>query len=55
MVGVMEDSGRFPGAIALFSPSTSPYMLDAPGLAEQSSISSLSGIPVPLATTRAPN
>ena len=55
IVGVIDESGRLCGAMALFTPSTSPYMLAAPGLEEKSSISSLSKMPVPGAMTRAPN
>src|ERR671921_285061 len=35
IVGVIDDSGRLPGATALFGPSTRPYMLGAPGYAAQ--------------------
>ena len=49
-VGLMLDSGRLPGAMALASAPTSPYTLGVPGLAEKSSISSLSSTPVPGAT-----
>jgi hypothetical protein len=55
MVGVIDDSGRLPGAMALASPPTTPNMLGAPGLAEKSSISSLSRKPAPSTTTPEPN
>ena len=55
IVGVIDDSGRLPGATALFGPSTNPNMLGEPGLAEKSSISSLRRMPVPAAVTCAPN
>ena len=54
IVGVIDDSGRLPGAIALASPCTSPNMLAAPGFTAKSSISLLSRKPVPGATTEAP-
>ena len=55
MVGVIELSGRLPGAMALASPCTSPYRFGVPGLLVKSSISLLSTMPVPAAVTRAPN
>ena len=54
MVGDIEDSGVLPGAIALASAPSRPHMLAEPALAEKSSISSLSTMPVPSATTCAP-
>ncbi|MOA55333.1 hypothetical protein D3C78_1791100 [compost metagenome] len=55
MVGLMDDSGALPGAMALASPCTRPYMLGTPTLAVKSSISSLRITPVLLAMTPAPN
>ena len=55
MVGLIDDSGRLPGAIALASPCTRPYRLGTPILAVKSSISSFSSTPVPAAVTLAPN
>ena len=55
MVGLIELKGRLPGAIALASPWTSPYMLGSPAFALKSSISLLSRTPVPAAMTLAPN
>jgi len=46
-VGVMLDSGRLPGAIALAWEPTRPYAFGEPGDAEKSSISLLSNTPVP--------
>jgi hypothetical protein len=54
MLGVIADSIRFPGAIALASPSTRPYMFGAPGAVAKSSISSLSRKPAPLTVTALP-
>ena len=55
IVGLIELSGRLPGAIALASPCTRPKTLATPGLALKSSISLLSRTPVPAAVTLAPN
>jgi len=46
-VGVMLESGRLPGAMALALPPTNPYTLGTPGLRLKSSISSFSNTPVP--------
>ena len=54
IVGLIEESGDFPGATALASPCTSPYMLGVPGFAVKSSISLLSRTPVPSATMPVP-
>ncbi|KGX47621.1 hypothetical protein Y600_5505 [Burkholderia pseudomallei MSHR3709] len=53
-VGDIDDSGRFFGSIAFASLPTTPNMLATPGFAEKSSISSLSTMPVPSATTPEP-
>src|SRR3954447_4249040 len=55
MVGVIDDSGRLPGATALAKAPTRPKALGAPGCAEKSSISSLSTTPETGSTTRDPN
>ena len=47
IVGVIDESGRLPGAIALASPCTRPNMFGVPGLAEKSSISLFSRKPSP--------
>ena len=47
MVGIMDDSGRLPGAMALRSPCTRPNMLGVPGFEAKSSISSLRRKPAP--------
>ena len=47
MVGLMEDRGRLPPAMALRSPCTSPNILAPPGRAAKSPISLLSSMPVP--------
>ncbi len=54
MVGDIDESMRFRGAIAFASPITSPYWLGAPGFAAKSSISLLRKKPAPSTTTRAP-
>jgi hypothetical protein len=54
IVGVIEESGRFAGSIALASLPTTPNMFATPGFAEKSSISSFSTMPVPSATTPDP-
>ncbi len=54
IVGVIDDSGRFFGAIAFASLPTTPNWFASPGLAEKSSISSLSTMPVPSTTTPEP-
>ena len=54
MVGVIDDRGRLPGAIALASPPTTPNRLGEPGLTEKSSISSLSRKPAPSTTLPLP-
>ncbi|MCY1311659.1 hypothetical protein D9M70_619870 [compost metagenome] len=55
MVGLIELSGRLPGAMALASPCTRPYMLGTPILEVKSSISLFSSTPVLSAVTLAPN
>ncbi|MNH33085.1 hypothetical protein D3C79_935750 [compost metagenome] len=55
MVGLMDDSGALPGAMALASPCTRPYMFGTPIFEVKSSISSLRMTPVLLAITPAPN
>ena len=55
IVGVIDESGRLPGAIALRSPCTSPYIFATPGFDVKSSISSFKRNPVSPATTPAPN
>ncbi len=47
MVGVIDDSGRLPGAIAFASPWTRPNMFAVPGFDAKSSISLLSRKPSP--------
>ena len=47
IVGVIDESGRLPGAIALASPCTRPNMFGAPGFDAKSSISLLSRKPRP--------
>ena len=54
MVGVIDDSMRLPGAMALAAPPTTPYMFGAPGLTLKSSISLLSRKPAPATTTPSP-
>jgi len=54
IVGVIEESGLFPVAIAFAMPCTRPNKFGAPGFAAKSSISLLSRNPVPGATTAAP-
>ncbi len=54
MLGVIADSIRLPGAIALASPCTRPYMLGLPGAVAKSSISSLSRKPAPVTVTALP-
>ncbi len=54
MVGLIELSGRLPGAMALVLPWTRPNMLGVPGLVVKSSISSLRKKPVSPAITLAP-
>src|SRR3954454_13405223 len=53
-VGVIDDSGRLPGATALANAPTRPNALGAPGCAEKSSILSLSTTPETGSTTRTP-
>ena len=53
-VGLIELSGRLPGAISLALPWTRPNMFGEPGLAVKSSISSLRKKPVFPAMTLAP-
>src|SRR5271154_4336728 len=55
IVGVMDDSGRFPGAMALKSPPTTPVPLGTPAFAAKSSISSFKRNPAPSTTTPDPN
>ncbi len=55
MVGLIELSGRFPGAMALVLPCTSPNRFGTPGFTVKSSISSLRKKPVSPAITLAPN
>src|SRR6476469_3970611 len=54
MTGVMLDKGVLPGAIEFASEPTKPNKFGTPGAAAKSSISLLSKIPVPAATTPAP-
>ena len=54
IVGVIDDSGRLPGAIALASPPTTPNIFGEPGLTEKSSISLLSRKPAPSTTLPLP-
>ena len=54
MLGDIDDSIRFPGAIALFSPCTSPNWFGVPGLAARSSMSLLSRNPAPGTVTLLP-
>jgi hypothetical protein len=54
MVGVMAESIRFPGSMALAAPWTSPNWLGTPGRAVKSSISLLSRNPAPVTVTRLP-
>jgi hypothetical protein len=54
MVGVIAESIRLPGWIALTSPWTSPYMFGLPGAAAKSSIVSLSRNPAPATVTALP-
>ena len=54
IVGLMLDSGRFPGATALASPPTRPKWFGTPGATAKSSISLLSSTPVPGTTTFEP-
>ena len=49
-VGVMEESGRFPGATAFCSLPTSPKALGTPGAEAKSSISLLRGKPAEVMT-----
>ena len=46
-VDLLDATVELPGPMALASPSTKPYMLGVPGLAEKSSISLLRKKPVP--------
>ena len=55
IVGLIEDSGRLPGAIAFLAPCTSPNMFGVPGRVVKSSISLLRKNPVSPAMTLAPN
>ncbi len=50
----MAESMRLPGAMALASPWTSPYMFGVPGLAAKSSISLLRRNPPPVTVTADP-
>ncbi len=54
MVGVMAESMRLPGAMALASPCTRPYMFGVPGRAAKSSISLFSRNPAPATVTADP-
>ena len=54
MLGVIAESGRLPGWMALESPCTRPYMLGRPGALARSSISSLSRKPAPVTVTALP-
>ena len=54
MVGDMAESGRLPGAIALFGPWMRPNPLGTPTLLVKSSISSFMAKPRPLMTTPDP-
>ena len=53
-LGVMAESIRLPGLMALVSPCTRPYMLGFPGAVAKSSISSLRRNPAPLTVTALP-
>ena len=53
-VGLIDDSGRLPGAMLLAVPCTSPYRFFSPTLTVKSSISSLRKKPVPGAIPTAP-
>ncbi|MNP40700.1 hypothetical protein D3C76_1343570 [compost metagenome] len=53
-LGLIDESMRLPGSIALASPPTTPKALATPGLELKSSISSLSKKPAPLTTTPLP-
>ncbi len=55
MVGVIADSMRLPGAMALASPCTSPNWFGTPGFEVKSSISLFSRKPAPRTTTFDPN
>src|ERR1044071_3249467 len=54
IVGLMDESGRLPGATALASAPTRPNAFGAPGCAEKSYISSFITTPVPGITTFEP-
>ena len=54
IVGVIDDSGRLPGWMALASSPISPKAFGTPGFTEKSSISLLSTKPVPGTTNAAP-
>ena len=54
MVGVIADSMRLPGAMALASPWTRPYMFGVPGFAAKSSISLFRRNPPPVTVTADP-
>ena len=54
MLGVIDESIRLPGTIALFSPSTRPNWLGWPGDAAKSSISLFSRKPAPATVTALP-
>ena len=55
MVGVIADSMRLPGSMALASPWTSPNWFGTPGFEVKSSISLFSRYPAPRTTTFDPN
>src|SRR5208337_1900058 len=55
IVGVIDERGRLPGAMALAAPWINPSEFGTPGLAEKSSISSFNRNPRPCAVTREPN
>ncbi|MNZ89897.1 hypothetical protein D3C78_1088380 [compost metagenome] len=54
MVGLMDESMRLPGSMALASLPTTPKALATPGLALKSSISSFNRKPAPFTTTPLP-
>jgi hypothetical protein len=54
MVGVIDETMRFPGAMAFAVPCTSPNWLGVPGLEVKSSISLFRKKPAPVTSTRLP-
>ncbi len=55
MDGVIAESMRLPGTIALASPCTRPYWLGLPGAVVKSSISLFNRNPAPVTVTALPN